>query len=88
MVYMNASKKSRHVSSLVNQNQGGGDKKAGFPYLIGRGSWTSIHFNNVNPYYGHCCQLGSYNINMMPNASISRPIGRVNNVPYWHIQGT
>lgn len=29
MVLMNASKKSRYESSIVNQNQGGGDKKAG-----------------------------------------------------------
>ena len=29
MVNMNASAKARHISSIVNQNQGGGSKKAG-----------------------------------------------------------
>lgn len=82
MVYMNASNKSRYVSSLVNQNQGGGSKKAGFPYQVGRTSWTEIAFHSTNPN-GQCCKLGSYNISMMPNASASRPIGRNNNGPYW-----
>lgn len=27
---------------MTNQNQGGGDKKAGFPYQIGRGSYSSV----------------------------------------------
>jgi hypothetical protein len=30
------------MSSIVNQNQGGGSKKAGFPYQIGRGSYSSV----------------------------------------------
>ena len=29
MVNMNASSRARHISSIVNQNQGGGSKKAG-----------------------------------------------------------
>ena len=29
------------ISSIVNQNQGGGEKKAGFPHTIGREHWTS-----------------------------------------------
>lgn len=86
MVLMNATKKSRYVSSLVNKNQGGGDKKAGFPYQVGRSSWTEIFLRSVDPLHGHCCQLGTYNISMMKNATITRPIGRNNNGPYWKIQ--
>ena len=27
---------------MTNQNQGGGEKKAGFPYQVGRGSQSSV----------------------------------------------
>ncbi len=36
------------ISSMINQNQGGGNKKAGFPYIVGRDSWTSIAFNGTS----------------------------------------
>ena len=38
----NAAKRARFYTSTVNQNQGGGSKKAGFPYMIGRSSWSTI----------------------------------------------
>jgi hypothetical protein len=44
MVYLNSASRSRNVGSLINQPSGGGDKKAGFPYQIGRDTWTSIYF--------------------------------------------
>jgi hypothetical protein len=56
----NASKKARSYSQTVNQNQGGGNKKAGFPHMIGRESNTSIAFNNTNVARGKCCHLSSY----------------------------
>ena len=87
MVLMNASSRARHVSSITNRNQGGGDKKAGFPYQVGRISWTEIAFHTVDPIHGKCCKLSGYNKTMFPLASISRPIGRNNNTPYWHIRG-
>jgi len=31
MVLMNAGKRARYTDSIINQNQGGGDKKAGLP---------------------------------------------------------
>ena len=56
----NGALKARSYSQTINQNQGGGSKKAGFPYMIGRGWQTSIAFNNTNVYTGNCCQLKSY----------------------------
>ena len=55
----NASKKARSYSQTINQNQGGGNKKAGFPYMIGRETNTSIAFNNTNVVLGKCCKLSS-----------------------------
>lgn len=56
----NSAKKARSYSQTVNQNQGGGDKKAGFPYMVGRSWQTSIAFNNTNVVKGKCCRLSSY----------------------------
>ena len=73
----------------TTQQQGGGSKKAGFPYQVGRDSWTSIYFNSTNPVAGHCCKLKRYQMNLFPNANISRPIGSVYSPnTYFHIPGT
>jgi len=80
MPNMNASKKARNVSSIVNQNQGGGSKKAGFPYQVGRTMWSEV-FILRQP-------LTTYSTVKFPLASMSRPIGRNNNAAYWHIPGT
>jgi hypothetical protein len=56
----NGAKKARSYSQTINQNQGGGNKKAGFPYQVGRGWQTSIAFDNTNVATGHCCNLKSY----------------------------
>jgi len=89
MVLYNASKKARNATSIVNQNQGGGDKKAGFPYQVGRSSATSVAFHMVDPLHGHCCKLSSFNTNVFPLARISRPIGTAYNANYrkFHIVG-
>ena len=50
MVLLNASKRSREaVRSSININQGGGSKKAGFPYQIGRESWSSMFMTLCKP---------------------------------------
>jgi hypothetical protein len=41
---MNSSKKARNTSSIVNQPSGGGSKKAGLAYMVGRSSWSSVAF--------------------------------------------
>lgn len=42
MVLLNASSRSRNVASLVVRDQGGGNIKAGLPYIIGRSYSSSI----------------------------------------------
>ena len=42
---LSTTKRTSSISSIVNQNQGGGPKKAGFPYIVGRESWTTVHLN-------------------------------------------
>jgi hypothetical protein len=73
---LSGSKKTTYQSSIVNQNQGGGSKKAGFPYQIGRGSYTSIFFQSTDPMSGQCCNLKHVMTNrftMFPNQNL--PIG-------------
>ena len=86
MVLMNSPKRTTYMSSITNRNQGGGSKKAGFPAQIGRESWTNIFIAN-NVVAGRCCKIKDYN-KLMPLVNFSRPIGRVNNVDYWHVPGT
>jgi hypothetical protein len=47
MVY-SQTKRTASISSIVNQPQGGGNKKAGFPYMVGRESWSSIAMNGTS----------------------------------------
>jgi len=80
----NAAKRARYYDSIINQNQGGGNKKAGFAYQIGRSWRTSIAFNNTNVLTGHCCTLKSYQtMNWTSNAHISKPIGTSSGISYW-----
>jgi hypothetical protein len=51
---LSSSKRTSSISSISNQSQGGGNKKAGFPGTVGRSAWMSIHLNTVNPAQGHC----------------------------------
>lgn len=80
----NSSSRARNSGSLTNQPQGGGDKKAGFAFQIGRTYWDSIYFDQRavdRP-------LQQLQMIIYPLANISRPIGRNNNRPYWQIPGT
>ena len=54
---LSTTKKTSSISSIVNQPQGGGNTKAGFPYQIGRNSWSSIYIGSVDPVNGRCCSL-------------------------------
>lgn len=68
MVY-SQTKRTASIASISNQNQGGGSKKAGFPYLVGRDSWTSIAFRRIPQ------NLSILQMTMNPNVRQSRPIG-------------
>lgn len=35
-------KRTSSIQSIINQNYGGGEKKAGLPYTVGRTHWSSI----------------------------------------------
>lgn len=70
----NAAKRARLYESTINQNQGGGDKKAGFAYQVGRSSWSNIYFQSNN-YAVRCCKLSTLKFTANPNVRQSRPIG-------------
>ena len=65
-------------NALTTQNQGGGAKKAGFPYQIGRGWQSSIVFHSTAPLTGKCCKLKDMQtlpISWNRGVTQSRPIG-------------
>ncbi len=73
---LSGSKKSTHMSSIVNQNQGGGNKKAGLPYQIGRESFTSVFLHSTDPVHGNCCtrsQIMKNRFTLFPNQNL--PVG-------------
>ena len=72
MVY-SQTKRTSSISSITNQNQGGGNKKAGFPYLVGRDSWTSIALKQTKQYLDEDTQGLRFTLN--PNVRQSRPVG-------------
>ena len=89
MVLMNAGSRARHVSSITNQSQSGGNKKAGFAHQVGRDSWTSIAIKTCNPQVkdSKCCKLENLNNVVFPLSNASRPIGSRPS-RYWHIPNT
>jgi hypothetical protein len=86
---MNSSTKARNVSSLVNQNTGGGNKKAGLAYQVGRESYTSVIMGTKTGIINNnCCSLKKLQLTFNPNVKISRPVGSVignSGNTYWSI---
>jgi hypothetical protein len=82
----NGSSKARNYTQSNNVSQGGGSKKAGFPYQVGRSYRTSIAFGNTDVAHGHCCTLANYQTTLV-FANPSRNIGRNANTDYWHQPG-
>ena len=83
----NASKKARYAGELVNQNQGGGNKKAGFPYQVGRDHWTSIFLATSDPVHGRCATLKCLSKTLV-FTNLSRPVGSwTEGNTYWRIKG-
>ena len=81
---LSTTKKTSAMSSIVNRNQGGGSKKAGFAYIIGRDHSTPIYFHRSAQ------SLPLLQKTVFPNVRPSRNIGSVanSNVRYWHMPGT
>jgi len=72
----NAASRARNYSVTVNANQGGGNKKAGLPYQIGRETWTSIFLRATDPIYGRCCtQKDQMTMKFTPSTYQARPTG-------------
>jgi hypothetical protein len=80
---MNASKKSRYVSSETNIPQGGGSKKAGLPGTVGHGHWFAVYtYSNAN-------SLTNLRNTANPFVCQSRPTGSIVQFnTYWHCAGT
>jgi hypothetical protein len=68
MVY-SQTKRTASIASITNRPQGGGNKKAGFPYLVGRDSWTSIAFKGTSQ------KLSVLQMPLTSTTRQSRPIG-------------
>jgi len=74
MVY-SQTKRTSSISSITNQNQGGGSKKAGFPYLVGRDSWTSIALHKTKQFLDQDVNGNEgLKFTLNPNVRQSRPI--------------
>ena len=86
MVLMNAGMRARNASSIVNENQGGGSKKAGLPGSSNKPALfhiaLSVH-QTSNTLFGTPRGL-RFTVN--PKVNQSRPVGSTKiPVPYWKI---
>lgn len=83
---LSTTKRTSSTASITNISQGGGSKKAGFAYQVGRSSASSVVLG-ADPVSGRCCKLSALSMNLFPNAYPSRPIGAVGN-HYYRVPGT
>lgn len=80
--FKNGNHSSMGSSVFTTQNQGGGNKKAGFPYQVGQTSWTPIYRQRTSNV------LFLLRKTTNPRTNSSRPIGSTpNNNHYYHIPG-
>lgn len=68
-------------SAVVDQNQGGGAKKAGLAYQVGRDHWASIFIGSVAPITGRCCNRGKLMQTLVFTKNTVRPIGSDSRIP-------
>ncbi len=89
-MFSSSSRSQMGSNAITGQSQGGGSKKAGFPYQVGRSWQTSIALGSTDPVRGRCCTLTSMQTMKFTAASQSRPIGSrySANYGYWSIPGT
>lgn len=82
MVLYNASSRARNATQTTNQNQGGGNKKAGLWSTTGIDSWTSVSHGSKP---GRCMTLVCMNTNRGRVACAARPIGSsATGSTYWN----
>jgi len=82
---LSGTKKTSAISSVTNQNQGGGNKKYG---LVPTATGTSWYYQFIgvtvpNTINQRCCALSELN-KETKNAAFTRPIGRNYNPAYWN----
>ena len=65
--------RARNISSLINASTFGGNKKAGFPPMVGRDSWTTVAYQGGHPV--KCMTLTCMQRSRGPIACVSRPVG-------------
>ncbi len=73
--------RARNISSLVNSNQGGGDKKAGLYSSVGKDSWTSVAYGSTPT---RCMTLTCMQTLRGPLACASRPVGSISVNPHFN----
>jgi len=66
-------------TAITDQAQGGGSKKAGFPYMIGRTSWSSIAIPDIS--------LKRAMTTKLPLARPSRGVGNRPGIGVYFTQG-
>jgi len=71
---LSTTKRTSQISSIVNQNQGGGSKKAGLPYIVGRDHWTGRFLRTTPP-------LKTLSKTMVFTRNTVRPIGNDSRIP-------
>jgi hypothetical protein len=73
-------------NAITVVNQGGGNKKAGLPYQVGRESWSTIALGGDRVGKGKCCNLKQRNTLAFTNRKVSqsRPVGGDVTISYWH----
>jgi hypothetical protein len=68
MVY-SQTKRTGSISSITNRASGGGDKKAGLPYLVGRSASSSVALDGTSQ------KLSILQMPFTTNVRPSRPVG-------------
>ena len=72
--WSNSNKARMGSSAIVDQNQGGGSKKAGLAYQVGRDHWVSQFIGSVAPVTGRCCNRGKLSQTLVFTRNTVRPI--------------
>ena len=95
--FRSSNRSSMGSNTYTTQQQGGGAKKAGFPYQVGRNSWASINFNTCDAKNGagvpadqvqqmRCGGLKCMQFTGKPLTNQSRPTGSTSaSNRYFHV---
>ncbi len=76
---LSGTKKTSSLSSIANQNQGGGNKKAGMPNSVDMNTaWDHVYLNKTSQ------NLPVLQFTVNPNVRQSRPVGSTVNT-YWKL---